>query len=360
VAAILIVDDEELNRELFTRALEARGHHCEGAGDAASARTFLTKPFDVVLLDINLPGESGLDLLRHLRAAQPEAAAIMITGADDPALAAAAAAAGAFGYMVKPIRSSELAINVANALHRRSLEADNRAIMAHLETVVADRTRELQAALTDLEVSRGEIAYSRAEVIMRVARVVEFRDEATGRHIDRMSAYCARIAARLGFEPSRQELIRLASQLHDVGKVSVPDAILNKPGRLSPEEFEVMKVHADAGYRVLSDSRSDLVQLGAQIARTHHERWDGSGYPRGLSGEEIPIEGQIAAVADVFDALTSDRVYRRGISPEQALVEMLEQRLKHFSPAVLDAFMETIDGRGPEVIRDHELGQARA
>ena len=351
MAAILVVDDDDLNRELFRRALEARGHLCNEAGDGKSARVKLRSPFDVVLLDINLPGESGLDLLRHIHRAQPTAAVIMITGADDPRLAAAAADAGAFGYMVKPVGASELAINVSNALHRRTLEAENRAIMAGLEAAVAARTGELQQVLADLQASRGEIAASRAEVILRVARVVESRDEATGRHILRMSQTCSQIASQLGFDGSRQELTRLASQLHDVGKVSVPDAILNKPGALSAEEFEVMKVHAHAGYLMLSDSPSDLVQLGAQIAWTHHERWDGSGYPRGLSGDDIPVEGQIAAVADVFDALTTDRIYRVAISPTQALSQMVEQRGRHFSPTVLDAFLVLHGEFGPHPLK---------
>lgn len=341
---MLIVDDNELNRQAYRRALQSAGHFCQEAGDGRAARALLDTEFDVILLDINMPGESGLELLGSVHRVQPFSAVIMVTGEDDPQLAAKAAEGGAYGYMVKPVRPSELVINVANALHRRRLESANRRILAGLEQAVAARTRELASALAHLDKSQHEVAASRTEVTLRVARVVESRDEATGRHIERMSANCGKIAAKLGFAKPRQELIRLASRLHDVGKVAIPDAILNKPGRLTAVEFEVMKGHAEAGYRILSDSQSDLVQLAAQIAWCHHERWDGSGYPRALAGEEIPVEGQIAAIADVFDALTSDRVYRRTLPRSQALARVRAQRGRHFNPEIVDAFLEAIEG----------------
>ncbi len=168
--------------------------------------------------------------------------------------------------------------------------------------------------------------------------MVEFRDEETGQHVHRMSAYCEVLARQIGYSPDDAERLRLASQLHDVGKVAVPDSVLLKPGKLTAEEFEIVKGHADAGHEMLLGSGSEVVQLGGLIAHTHHERWDGSGYPRGLTGETIPQEGRIAAIGDVFDALTSDRVYRAALPIKTAVKMMQDERGQHFDPELLDAF----------------------
>jgi putative two-component system response regulator len=168
--------------------------------------------------------------------------------------------------------------------------------------------------------------------------MVEFRDEETGRHLQRMSSYCSILARQIGRSAEDVERLRLASQLHDVGKVAIPDGVLLKPGKLTPEEFEIIKGHTDTGYKMLFGSASDVVQLGGLIAYTHHERWDGTGYPRHLAGETIPQEGRIAAVADVFDALTSDRVYRAAMPVKPAVTMMKEERGRHFDPELLDAF----------------------
>jgi putative two-component system response regulator len=229
---------------------------------------------------------------------------------------------------------------VRRALHRRRNEAHNQHVMERLRQAVQSRSEELAQALQNLEISQGKVWSSQAETIFRLARMVEFRDEETGRHVHRMSSYCELLARRIGYSPEDAERVRLASQLHDVGKVAVPDGVLLKPGRLTPEEFEIVKRHTDAGYKMLMGSDSEVVQLGALIAYTHHERWDGSGYPRGLTGEAIPREGRIAAVADVFDALTSDRVYRAALPLKSAVKMMQDGRGRHFDPEILDAFFD--------------------
>jgi cyclic di-GMP phosphodiesterase len=263
----------------------------------------------------------------------------MVAGEDSPKLAMTAIEQGAYGYLVKPVKTGELLINVANALHRRRLELDNGRLVQRLQATVDDRSHELEEALRDLELSETKVWVSQAETIFRLARLVEFRDEETGHHLHRMSSYCGILARGTGFSEQRCELVRLASQLHDVGKVAVPDSILLKHGKLTPEEFEVVKGHAETGFQMLSGGASEVVQLGALIARTHHERWDGSGYPRGLAGNDIPAEGRIAAVADVFDALTSDRVYRPALPVKSAIEMMRDERGHHFDPELLDAFL---------------------
>lgn len=341
---LLIVDDDEALRRWEERVVRDQGYSCDGAGDAPSVRLRLEQSaYDLALLDVNIPGESGMDLLTHIRSSHPDVAVMMVTGEDSTALALTAIEQGAYGYLIKPVAAGELLINVANALHRRRGELQNQRLVQSLRATAEERGHKLEEALQDLELSETKVWVSQAETIFRLARMVEFRDEETGHHLNRMSSYCEILARRMGFSDEQCERMRLASQLHDVGKVAIPDGILLKPGKLTTEEFEIVKGHAQKGFEMLSGSASEVVQLGASIARTHHERWDGSGYPHGLTGEEIPVEGRIAAVADVFDALTSDRVYRSALPVKSALAMMRSERGRHFDPAMLDSFLGALD-----------------
>ena len=340
---LLIVDDDEALRRWAERVVRDRGYSCDSAGDAAEARESLShNAYQLVLLDVNMPGESGMQLLSSIRSEHPAVAVLMVTGEDDPKLAMAAIELGAYGYLVKPIGSGELLINVVGALHRRRSELENRRLVQQLQTTMEERGDRLEEALQELQLSETKVLVSQAETIFRLARLVEFRDEETGHHLRRMSSYCGILARHIGFGEQRCELIRLASQLHDVGKVAVPDSILFKPGKLTPQEFEAIKSHAETGFQMLAGSPSEVVRVGALIALTHHERWDGAGYPRGLAGEDIPAEGRIAAIADVFDALTSDRVYRAAFPVESAIEMMQAERASHFDPALLDAFLAAL------------------
>jgi putative two-component system response regulator len=346
MAELLIVDDDMPLRRWAERVVSDGGYACDSAGDAAEARERLKQEsYSLVLLDVRMPGESGMALLGHIRASFPATAVVMVTGEDDQQLAMSAIEHGAYGYMVKPVRSGELLINVANALHRRRSEADRQQMVHTLENAVQDSSHKLEHALQELHLSESKVWASQAETIMRLARLVEFRDEETGHHLQRMSSYCEILACELGLSERHREVVRLASQLHDVGKVAIPDSILRKPGKLTPQEFEVIQTHAEIGHQMLTGSSSEVVQTGAQIALTHHERWDGGGYPRELSGEDIPTEGRIAAIADVFDALTSDRVYRPAFPASLALRALEAERGTHFDPQMLDAFMHAL----PEV-----------
>jgi putative two-component system response regulator len=342
-AELLIVDDNEPLRRWAERVMRDGGYTCDGASGAADARECLEhSAYSLVLLDVNMPGESGMELLSRTRSSHPGTAVLIITGEDDPKLAMTAIEHGAYGYMVKPLRSGELLISVANALHRRRREQESQRRMESLEDAVDDRSRRLEAALEDLRLSENKVFVAQAETILRLARIVEFRDDATGHHVQRMSSYCEILARQLGLPEHHCELLRLSSQLHDVGKVAIHDSILCKPGRLTAPEQEAMETHAEIGYEMLAGSASEVVQMGALIARTHHERWDGNGYPRRLAGKKIPREGRIAAVADVFDALTSDRVYRPAFPVRLAVEKMQAERASHFDPELLDAFMAAL------------------
>jgi methanogenic corrinoid protein MtbC1 len=212
---------------------------------------------------------------------------------------------------------------------------------AALEREVDGRTSELKRALSELEIAQ-------AETVRRLSMAVEFRDEDTGAHIERIGRFSTLLAEHIGMDAQFCERLGHAAPLHDVGKVAIPDAILLKPGPLTPEERAIVETHAEEGHRLVRGSSSSILDMAATIALSHQEKWDGSGYPRGLKGEAIPIEGRIVAVADVFDALTSDRVYRKAFSVEEAVQMMREQRGRHFDPVLLDAFMEVLGQTGPD------------
>ncbi|MHB8641281.1 MAG: HD-GYP domain-containing protein [Gaiellaceae bacterium] len=347
---ILIVDDEPQIRGLIRRLLERAGYECTTAESGAAANKLLeTNAYELLLADLQMPGGSGLDLLSSVLPDRPELAAIMITGVDDPQLAEAALALGAYGYIVKPFSPTELSIQVLNALRRRNLELAERQKREVLEQTVAARTVELSRAVDNLKRSEEETA-------RRLAAAVEARDHETAAHIERVGDYSALVAKRLGLADGLCELIRRASKLHDVGKIGVADGILLKPGPLTPGERREMEKHAQIGRDILAGSELDLLELAATIAWTHHERVDGAGYPRSLEGDDIPLAGRIVAVVDVYDALTSDRPYRGALDHEEALSVLREGRGHQFDPAVLDAFLAAIGARSDSLRTLEEVG----
>jgi putative two-component system response regulator len=341
---ILVVDDEEPIRRVLCRLLDRSGYSSVGVGSADEAIAKLKEQeYALVLTDVDMPGSSGLDLIHDILKQFPETATVMVTGMDDAKLANAALEIGAYGYIIKPFEPNEILINVSNAIRRRGLEIENRFHRQRLEQMVKDRTGELWTAIARLEQAEEELRTSREETIQRLAIAAEFRDDETAQHIQRMSRYCALLASRAGTDNARAELIRVAALMHDVGKIGIPDNILLKPGDLTPEESTIMQQHCEIGYRILAGSESELLKTAAEIARTHHERVDGTGYPLGLSGEDIPFEGRIATIADVFDALTSDRIYKKAFPLGAAVETMRAERGLHFDSDLLDCFLGVLD-----------------
>ncbi|MBR58787.1 MAG: two-component system response regulator [Myxococcales bacterium] len=341
---LLIVDDELAIQRLLKRLLEREGYECLTAGTAEEARNVLSETsVELVLSDVNMPGASGIELVQHIVSHHSDTPVVMVTAVDDPSVGRMAIDAGAYGYIIKPFEPNEVIVNVLNALRRRELETENQRHRTSLEQLVNDRTQALRQALDDLEHAHEELASAKEEVIRRLSIAAEIRDEETGQHIHRMSLYCALLARLVGLTNQEVELIRIASPLHDAGKIGIPDAILRKPGRHTTEEFEVMKMHAEIGYRILSGSGFPVLEAAATIAWTHHEKWDGGGYPRGLSGTDIPLSGRITAIADVFDALTTKRIYKPAFSVEKSVNIMREGRGKHFDPDILDLFLDNLD-----------------
>jgi putative two-component system response regulator len=318
---LLIVDDEPQVRQVLAAMLGSQGASCTTVASVQEAREALAggETFALIVSDLHMPGESGADFVRSLAFSPDPVATLVISGDDDPDTAATVIDIGAYGYITKPFSLNEIVIAVHNALRRRELELERQSTRERREKALHEET------------------------VRRLAAAAELRDLDTGEHLERMSGYAAIIARRLGFPEDRVELLRVAATMHDVGKIGIPDHILLKPGRLTHEERTLMQEHADIGYAILADSEAELLRLGALLARTHHERYDGSGYPRHLRGETIPLEGRIVAVADVFDALTSDRIYRPAFSVEEALEIMTPERGRHFDPEVFDAFYGALD-----------------
>jgi putative two-component system response regulator len=338
---VLVVDDDAQVCTSVLRLLDKGGYDCLTASSAAGAEAILAREsLDLLLCDVELPGDSGLELVARVSRERPEVAAVMISGHYDQDLVDAALGVGAYGYLTKPFRRNDIVIGVANALHRRDLEQVDREHRDSLESLVEERTVALQSALSRLEETVTQVALSRELILERLSQAARYRDEDTGGHIERMSLYCELLARAFHLD---SDSIRLASPMHDVGKIAVRDAILLKPGTLTPAERTEMELHCEVGYNLLSGSGSELLDLAATMALTHHERVDGTGYPNRLAGDQIPLVGRLAAVADVFDALTSDRVYRPAFEVEQALEIMSEGRGTQFDSEVLDTFLAASD-----------------
>ncbi len=335
---ILIVDDEKTVRDMLGRLLEINGYLCGMASDAREARSSVNEQdFELVLCDVNMPGESGMDLIKYLSKSHPGTAVIMVTGEDDKELAEAALDMGAYGYVIKPFKANELMINISNALRRRKLEISNRAQMENLEGIIDERTAELQNTLEKLRRSTEGI-------IRAMSSTVETRDPYTAGHQQRVAELAQAIAVEMALPEEQIQGIRMAGLIHDLGKIAVPAEILTKPGKLSDIEFALIKLHPQAGYDILKE-----IEFPWPIARIiieHHERINGSGYPRGLSGEEMLLESRILAVADVVEAMASHRPYRAALGLDVALEEISKNKGLLYDAEVTDACIKIIrEGR---------------
>jgi len=338
---ILVVDDDAAVRDVLVGMLSEAGYEVRGVGSAREARYALeNEEISLLLSDVSMPGETGLDLIRFALCEHPGTATLLISALEDPGIAQVAMDFGAYGYLSKPVRRSAVLIGVMTALRRRDVEARERAARLSLEDNLRMRTSALTDMLERLEGAAAQGRVLQGETIHRWAQSAEYRDPGIGRHLKRVGHCCAVLGQKLGLHGESMEL---ASVLHDVGKVAIPDSILLKAGPLTADERLAIETHSTVGYEMLRGSSSGLLDLAATNAKTHHEKFDGSGYPSGLSGTQIPLEGRIAAVADVFDALTSDRGYRLAWSLETTVAWMERESGKHFDPEVLGVFLDSLD-----------------
>jgi putative nucleotidyltransferase with HDIG domain len=326
---ILAIDDQESNLLLLQRILERDGYT---RVDVTTDPTRVPEMFvdcrpDLILLDLHMPGMDGFELLERLQSVTGEEVSVpflVLTADATQETRRRALSMGARDFLTKPLDQIELLLRVRNVLQVQQLQDRLREQNLHLEDEVAERTRDLEQA--------------RLEILERLALAAEYRDDDTQEHAWRIGRSSALLAHEIGLPDVEVELIRRAAPLHDIGKIGITDVILLKPGKLSDQEFEVIRTHTTIGAEILSGSESPLLRLAQQIALTHHERWDGRGYPVGLPGEEIPLAGRIVAVADVFDALTHERPYKVAWPVEQAVDEIVSQAGRQFDPGLVEAF----------------------
>lgn len=323
---ILVVDNDPRARKDVSGWLTDAGYSCMEAADGAEAIHCLERhEVHLVTLDTTAAGCAGLQCLSEIKRRWPDIEVIVLTARDDTTTAIDAMNLGAYGYVFKPADREELAIQARQAIERRELLEENR---RYTKTLEAQARQQMHA-----------IRHAHEETILRLVSASRYRDEETGAHIKRTGLYCEVFAEALGWPEDQVENIRLAAPMHDLGKIGIPDAILQKPGKLTPEEFEVMKTHAVIGAHMLDGSESAVLNLARDIALCHHEHWDGAGYPRGLSGTAIPEAARILALVDVYDALTHRRVYHEAMAEEDALAIMEKGRGSHFDPFLFGVFL---------------------
>ncbi|QDU64322.1 Cyclic di-GMP phosphodiesterase response regulator RpfG [Planctomycetes bacterium Pan216] len=326
----LVVDDESFICELIARWLERDGIHCDAACSVEAAlEKMASKPYALVISDIGMPGGSGLDLLEASRRRGFDGAFLIMTGVEDKESVRRTFRGNGYGYIVKPLNEVALFAEVHSALRRLRQERELKAQKRTLTSRLRRRSR-------DLLLREREVAH-------RLICASTYRDKETGAHIRRIGEFSAVIAAELGWNANNCEIIRIAAMMHDVGKIAIPDGILLKPGPLTPEERTTMEQHTRLGAELLGESDIPMVQMACTIARCHHERWDGTGYPLGMAGDEIPECARIVSVVDVYDALIHRRPYKEPMPEPTAVAYLAEHAGTQFDPRVVDAFQAALD-----------------
>ncbi len=342
---ILVVDDELVNRKVIEGFLKAFGHECTLAESGVQALDLVDPSYDLVLLDIMMPEMDGFSVLRELRqrAEVNDLPVIMVTALNSKEDRLKAVEAGANDFVAKPIDRTELKVRMTSLLGMKAAQDEVKRYQIALEDMVRVRTEALALAVENLRALQKGTEAAHLETIYCLSSAAEYKDEETAQHIKRMSLCSALLARKLGLPDHECHVIQHSSPMHDIGKIGIPDAILLKPGKLTADEWVVMKKHTLIGSQILSTATSEYLECGRVIALTHHERWDGTGYPTGLAGEDIPLHGRICAVADVFDALLSKRPYKQPFTVAQTLEILSAGRGTHFDPRVLDLFLGNLD-----------------
>ena len=339
---ILIADDEQGMRRLLSDGLGLEGFDCSDASGAREALELLaTQRFDAVISDLRMPETSGLELLEVVHEKHPGVAFLMATAVNDTRVGVMAMKAVADDYLVKPFELDEVFTALDRAIKRKRLESEVEGYRQRLEGMVEQRTRQLQVAI-----KRVEQAYD--ETLEALSSVLDLRDSKTAGHSRRVTGYCLEIAQAMGCNAEQLKSISRGVFLHDIGKFGVPDAILRKPAKLTEEERAIMETHVRLGYDLVC--RITFLANSAELVLTHHERYDGTGYPQGLRGDEIPLSARIFAVADTLDAMTSDRPYRRALPYSAAREEIIRESGRQFDPKVVKTFL-TIPETVMETIR---------
>jgi cyclic di-GMP phosphodiesterase len=347
---ILIVDDDQAVRDVLSEGLGSSGYLCETACDGVEGLEKLRKNgFELVVSDIDMPEMDGVQFLQEIKKSRPDTEIIMLTGVVDVDVAIQSMRLGAGDYITKPFNLAEVRITVERALEKRRLILENREYQKNLEVRVEERTAEITRKNREVEELFLRLKSTYQTTLEALATALDTRDTETLGHSLRVAAYTAAVAQRMGVtEPLLTDFYR-GALLHDVGKIGVPDAILRKPGRLTPDEWVEMRKHPDIGYRILQGIA--FLETARQIVLSHQERYDGRGYPRALKGKEIPLGARIFAVVDTLDAMTSDRPYRKALPYQVARDEIIKYNGTQFDPDVVKVFLEISEGEWREIQR---------
>ncbi len=340
--SVVVVDDDEGQCELLAQIAGKAGHDVRTAGDGYEALAELKLGADLVLLDGKMPGIDGFEVVQRMRQ-NPNTRhipVIMITALDSKTDRLRALEAGANEFISKPVDPTELKVRMRTALRLKATRDKLRQQRDELEKIVEQRTAELRESLHEAASAEREAHSAHKETLYCLALAAEYRDQDTGAHVRRVGKYAALLGHLMHLAPTEVEILEHTAPIHDVGKIAIPDAVLLKPGGLDDDEWEIMKQHTVAGTEILAGSDTELLRAACIIARSHHEKWDGTGYPDGLAGEDIPLYGRICAVADVFDALTTDRPYRGALPVEKAREILADGKGSHFDPELVDLFIE--------------------
>jgi len=348
---VLIVDDEPMARRSLGRILSGAGFDCQFAGDTDEALRWLEEhQFTLVLSDLVMPGRSGMELAEEVNGRYPDTEVILLTGAADTNIGEMAIEHGVFGFLSKPFKPADVVTMVRSALHWKAREERQRDRLREMESSIVHYSAEVARLNDQLRRVRGS---SYEGILHSLARAGALKDDEPERHLKRMSNYAALIAEGVGMTERECDQLRIAAITHDIGKIGVPEAILLKPGARNPAEHELMRKHTTLGRKIHSSAAkwlekedpasAEVITLAASIAQTHHERYDGSGYPMALHRDRIPLEGRICIIADVFDAMTSQRVYRPALPVEEAVKFLEEQSGQMFDPALVEIFVGKMD-----------------
>jgi len=328
---VLVVDDEPSVRDIISRGLGLHGYTCASAASSQEAIALMeADPPAVIISDINMPGQSGFWLLQQIKSRWPDTSVIMLTAIDETQSAVNCLTQGADDYIVKPINLKELAFAVSRALEKRRLILENREYQCNLEALVEQRTNDLRKTLVQLKLSYDM-------TLQALIASLDAREHQTGNHSERVSMYAILLAKGMGITGKDLDSISKGAMLHDIGKIGIPDGILLKPGKLTAEEWKLMRLHPEIGYNILKGIEFLAPSLG--IVLNHHERFDGNGYPAGLKGRDIPLEARIFFVVDTFDTMTSDRPYHGAVSFEAAFREVTRCAGTQFDPDVVACFL---------------------
>jgi putative nucleotidyltransferase with HDIG domain len=349
---ILVVDDEEPIREIVASMLHTAGYLCKQAGSGMEALAILNsgEEFELMLSDLMMAELDGIGLLERTKEKYPDMPVVMVTAVHDISVALAAIRNGAYDYLLKPFEREQLLNTVSRALENRRLKVENRTYQTNLESLVANRTAQLQAAMTNLERSYDI-------TLEALGDALDLRDAETEGHSKRVTAFTIAIARAMGLPREHIAIIARGAFLHDIGKMAIPDKILLKPAKLDPDELAIMKEHAYLGYQMLK--KIPFLVEASDIVYSHQERFDGTGYPRGLKGTEIPLGARIFSVADTLDAITSDRPYRAAQPLSAARAEIVKWSGRQFDPEVVKVFIEMPDNIWDDLRRDIQAQNSR-